>query len=103
MRRKCGSQPSVKGATLDRNDQTLIPFTECFWTHDRANIGGDGHRDGDWTPVPFQLKPPSLGEIQEFQEGINHSAQYFPIPNATHETRPLEQVDLLGKILARIQ
>ena len=105
LSRKCGFQPTFNGSTLSRNGLTLVPFTECFWTHDRANIGGRIHvyREGDWQPVPFQLTLPPLGDVPPFQEGIDHSAQYFPVAYAAHETKPIEQVDLLGQIMARMQ
>ena len=102
LSRKCGFQPTFNGSTLSRNGLTLVPFTECFWTHDRANIGGRIHiyREGDWQPVPFQLTLPPLGDVPPFQEGIDHSAQHFPV---AHESKPIEQVDLLGQIMARME
>ena len=68
-------------------------------------IGGRIHiyREGDWQPVPFQLTLPPLGDVPPFQEGIDHNAQYFPVAYAAHESKPVEQVDLLGQIMARMQ
>ena len=81
-----------------------MPFTECFWTKDRANIGGKfyAYREGLWEPIPYQFQLPALGNVQEFKEDVDHSAQFFPIEHSAYGTQTLEQINLLAGIMARV-
>ena len=104
LSKKCGYLPFVNGSTLGRNGLTLVPFTECFWTKDRANIGGKfyAYREGLWEPIPYQFQLPALGNVQEFKEDVDHSAQFFPIEHSAYGTQTLEQINLLAGIMARV-
>jgi Ricin-type beta-trefoil lectin domain len=105
LSKKCGYLPYVNGSTLGRNGLTLVPFTECFWTKNRANIGGKiyVYREGVWEEIPYQFQLPALDNVQEFKENVDHSAQFFPVTHTAYGTQTVEQINLLAGIMARVQ
>ena len=102
---KCGPEPYWNNFTISKNGFSLFPFTECYWSSPHVNLNGKtfNYINGEWHEERYVINFPSKNTTPQFTERIDNENTFAAQTPSTYSTRALEQLDVIGDLMASME